>query len=168
MESFEQLANQYQPMIHKIINSLNIYKNVDEFYQTGLIALWEAQKSFNEDKGKFSGYVYAYIKGRMMQALSKNHLHSERFVYPEDEYWEMVEDPHDRLSLEEDFLEAYGQTLTEKETKWLAMACFRGLSVKEIAEIENVSLSTVKLWRTNARKKLREQIGLSENLPFKK
>jgi DNA-directed RNA polymerase len=159
MESFEQLANQYQPMIHKIINSLNLYKNVDQFYQTGLIALWEAQKSFNGDKGKFSSYAYSFIKGRMMQELSRKRLHSERFVYPEDKYWEMVENPQDRLSLEDDFLETYGQTLTEKETKWLAMACFRGLSAKEIAERENVSLSTVKLWRTNARKKLREQLS---------
>jgi RNA polymerase sigma factor (sigma-70 family) len=162
MESFEQLANQYQPMIHKMIKTLNIYKNVNEFYQTGLIALWDAQKSFNGDKGTFSNYAYSTIRGRMMQELSKNRLHSERFVCPEDEYWELVEDPHDSQSLEEDFLQTYGQNLTEKETKWLVMACFNGLSIKEIAEIENVTISAVKLWRTNARKKLREQLSLFE------
>lgn len=166
MESFEQLATQYQPMIHKIIHSLNIYKNVDEFYQTGLIALWDAQIAFNEEKGNFTSFAYSSIRGRIMAELSKNNLQSKRFVHPEDKYWEMVEDPHDRLSLEVEFLEAYGQTLTEKETKWLTMACFRGLSAKEIAQIENVSLSTVKLWRTNARKKLREQLSQSENSSF--
>jgi hypothetical protein len=33
LESFEQLTKQYTPMIHKIINSLHIYKNRDEFFQ---------------------------------------------------------------------------------------------------------------------------------------
>jgi DNA-directed RNA polymerase len=168
MESFEQLANQYQPMIHKIINSLNIYKNVDQFFQIGLIALWDAQKAFCEEKGKFSGYAYSRIRGEIMHELTRDNLQSERFVYPKAEYWEMLVDPQDSLSLEEDFLQTYGQNLTEKETKWLVMACFIGLSAKEIAESENVSLSTVKLWRTNARKKLREQLSHSGNSLFEK
>ena len=37
-------------------------------------------------------------------------------------------------------------------------SCVNGLSVKEIAESENVSVSTVKSWRSGARNKLRDQL----------
>ncbi|WP_374934005.1 sigma factor [Neobacillus driksii] len=63
MESFDELVVQYQPMIHKIIQSLHIYKDEDEFCQTGLIGLWEAAQSFDERKGCFSNYAYTYMKG---------------------------------------------------------------------------------------------------------
>jgi RNA polymerase sigma factor (sigma-70 family) len=156
MESFEQLANQYQPMIHKIINSLNIYKNIDEFYQTGLIALWEAQTSFKEEKGGFSSFAYSTIKGRILNQLTMEKKQEERMVYPEEAYWEMVEDhPTDLIS---ELIMTYGKNLSEKETKWLIKACFNGLSIKEIAKSEHVSISAVKNWRSDARNKLREQL----------
>lgn len=158
MESFEQIANQYQPMIHKIIHSLHVYKNIDEFYQIGLIALWDAYKSFNEEKGKFCNFAYSWIRGKILSEMAKDHKLSERFVYPEEEYWELAADRYDDKFLEKEFLQTYGQTLSKKETKWLIMACFTGLSVKEIAESENVSVSAVKQWRASARRKLLEQL----------
>lgn len=158
MESFEQLADQYQPMIHKIIRSLNIYKNLDEFYQISLIALWDAQKNYNDEKGSFTSFAYSYIKGRLISEMKKANKQAERFVSPDDEYWETAADPQEFFSFEKDFLQTYGQTLSEKETKWLIMACFIGLSIKEIAENENVTISAVKQWRSSARRKLREQI----------
>ena len=156
MESFEQLAVQYQPMIHKIINSLNVYKNIDEFYQTGLIALWEAQKSFNEEKGSFSSFAYSTIKGKILNQLTMEKKQEERMVYPEEAYWEMVEDQPTDLTSE--LMITFGKNLSEKETKWLIKACVNGLSVKEIAESEHVSVSAVKNWRSDARNKLREQL----------
>ena len=48
---FEQLAAEYSNMIHSIIHSLRIYKNHDEFYQVGLIALWEGSQHYDEQKG---------------------------------------------------------------------------------------------------------------------
>jgi RNA polymerase sigma factor (sigma-70 family) len=61
VESFDQLVVQYQPMIHKIIKPLHM----DEFYQTGLIGLWEAAHAFDVRKGSFSNYAYTCIKGKM-------------------------------------------------------------------------------------------------------
>jgi RNA polymerase sigma factor (sigma-70 family) len=163
MESFEQLAVQYQPMIHKIINSLNIYKNIDEFYQTGLIALWEAQTSFKEEKGGFSSFAYSTIKGRILNQLTMEKKQEERMVYPEETYWDMVEDhPTDLIS---EFIMGYGKNLSEKETKWLIKACVNGLSIKEIAKSENVSVSAVKNWRSGARNKLRKDVPfISSNI----
>lgn len=58
MATFEELAKQYESMIWKVIHSLHIYKNQEEYFHTGLIALWEANQRFVEGKGSFSGYAY--------------------------------------------------------------------------------------------------------------
>lgn len=47
-------------MIYQIIRSLHIYKNEEEFYQIGLIGLWEAQQRFDEQKGRFFNFAYSF------------------------------------------------------------------------------------------------------------
>ncbi|WP_396954597.1 sigma factor-like helix-turn-helix DNA-binding protein [Neobacillus sp.] len=53
-----------------------------------------------------------------------------------------------------ELLLSYCQGLTEKETKWVLASCLQFLSIREIAEQEQVSISAVKQWRNGARKKL--------------
>jgi RNA polymerase sigma factor (sigma-70 family) len=155
MESFEQLSKQYEPMIYKIMHTLHIYKNLDEFYQLGLIGLWEASNRFDPTKGNFTNYAYTYIKGLFLSEMSKTRKNEERTVHLENEVWELMEDANIVDPYEEDLLLPYSNQLTENQKKWLKYTCLEGLSVKEIAEIEKVSVSAVKSWRAGARRKLR-------------
>jgi DNA-directed RNA polymerase len=107
VENFEQLATQYGPMIHKIIHSLNIYHNQEEFYQTGLIGLWEASNRFNVEKGKFSNYAYSYIKGKILTELSATMKQKDRSIYPEGKYWDTIEDQDSPQPLEVELLLSY-------------------------------------------------------------
>lgn len=157
MESFEQLAKQYEPMIHKIIRSLNIYKNKEEYYHIGLVGLWEAAEAFDPAKGEFSNYAYSYIKGQILNEMNRINLREERSVYPKEEYWGTLVEQNPGNPLEMEFLLSSCQTLTEKETKWVIYTCFELLSVKEIAEKEQVSISAVKQWRNGAKKKLQKE-----------
>lgn len=158
MDSFEQLAKQYEPMIHKIIRTLHIYKNQKEYFHTGLVALWEAAEAFDPVKGEFSNYAYSYIKGQILNEMNRSNKREERSVFPKEEYWETIEDQNPGNPLEVEFLLSYCDTLTEKETKWVIYTCVDFLSIKEIAETENVSLSAVKQWRSGAKRKLKEQL----------
>lgn len=158
VESFEVLAKQYEPMIYKIINSLHIYKDIDEYYQIGLIALWDAMKHFDIEAGHFASYAYANIKGYILQELSKKHLLEERMVCPQEGYWDALEEVYTEQPLEYDLLLSYCRSLTEKEKKWVIAACLNGYSVKQIAEREQVSVSAVKEWRRSAKRKLRKQL----------
>ena len=155
MESFEQLAIQYEPMIHKIIQSLHIYKNQEQFYQTGLISLWEASKSFDKRKGKFCNYAYTCIKGKILLEMSCDNKLQDNTIYPKEEYWDTIEDLDSDRPLEVELLLSYCQDLTRKETKWVVSTFIDGLTIKEIAENENVTLSAVKQWRSGALRKLR-------------
>ncbi|SFB20539.1 MULTISPECIES: sigma-70 family RNA polymerase sigma factor [unclassified Bacillus (in: firmicutes)] len=160
MESFEDLAIQYEPMIHKIIRSLSIYRNKEEFYQLGLIGLWEARKRFNTSKGNFTNYAFTYIKGVLLTEISKSKKRDERNVYAEEEFWDLVEDTHYVDRHEKDLILSYCIHLTENQTKWLTYTCLYDLSVKEIAVRENVSPSAVKNWRAGARAKLKHLITI--------
>lgn len=160
MESFEQLAEQYTPMIHRIINCLQIYKNKEEFFQSGLIALWEATKSFNPDKGSFTSYAFMCIKGHLLKELTANNKHYDRNVAVEKDFLELVEDTNADPSFSEDFLVSHCQTLTPNQKKWVLYTAINDLSIKQIAHRENVSVSAVKQWRAGAREKLKDLINI--------
>jgi RNA polymerase sigma factor (sigma-70 family) len=162
--SFDQLVEQYNPMIHKIIQSLNIYKNQEEFYQTGLIGLWEANKFFDASKGTFTNYAYTYIKGKLLTEMSNSNLLDERMLYPKEEYWETIEDQDASQPLEHEQLLSYCRSLTEKETKWVLATYLHDLSMKEIAKRENVTVSAVKQWKQGALKKIRGKMEAREQL----
>ncbi|MBT2686611.1 sigma-70 family RNA polymerase sigma factor [Bacillus sp. ISL-47] len=156
MESFEQVAAQYEPMIHRIMNDLSIYKNRDEFYQLGLISLWQGWENYNSEKGNFISYAFGYVKGKMQNELTRQSAYLERYVYPDEEFWEVIEDHlHESPStFLHDLLSICG-TLTANQKKWLIYTLENHLTVQEIAVQEHVSLSAVKAWRQGARDKLK-------------
>jgi RNA polymerase sigma factor (sigma-70 family) len=160
VESFDELVLQYQPMIRKIIKSLHIYKYQHEFYQTGLIALWEAAQSFDERKGKFSNYAYTSIKGKMLSEMTQNNHYKEKNILPkEEEFWEGVEGQESPLFLEKETIHTYCEGLTEKEAQWVMKSFISQLTIKEIAESEKVTVSAVKQWKLGAIRKLKEKIA---------
>ncbi|WP_113930681.1 sigma-70 family RNA polymerase sigma factor [Bacillus sp. P14.5] len=156
--NFEEIAVQYEPMIYKVMKTLHVYKNEDEFYQLGLIALWEAATRFNHEKGHFSSYAYSYIRGRILDEMKRSILHEERHSTPKEEYWEYVEDPNKVMPLEADLLLSYCHELNNNQTKWVIYTCLDGLTLKEIAQTECVSPSAVKKWRSGAKEKLKKHL----------
>ncbi|WP_144461203.1 sigma-70 family RNA polymerase sigma factor [Siminovitchia fortis] len=158
MEGFTELAEQYRPMIYHIMHSLNIYKNEDEFYQIALIALWEAHARFDPEKGKFSTFAYSYMKGRMMTELTRQSKAEEGNAYPDDAFWETKKDEREQPPLQLATLLSYCDGLTKKQKQWVVYTFYFGMSVKEIAEEEKVSLSAVKKWRAGAMEKIKVNI----------
>lgn len=161
MESFENLVEQYEPLIHKVMRSLHIYKNKDEFYQIGLITLWEAANQFQPEKGSFTNYVYTCMKGRFLSEMTKSNRFYNRFVSGDDAIWNVMEAPISRVPLEMNLLLSYctSSDLSDKQTKWVIYTFIHQLTVLEIAELENVSVSAVKAWRSAATKKLKKYLS---------
>jgi RNA polymerase sigma factor (sigma-70 family) len=156
MEAFDSVHKQYEGMIHKIIQTLNIYKNQEDFYQTGLIALWEAHEHFDPEKGAFPAYAYSYIRGRILTTLTTDSRMEERMVFPsKEEFWELIEDDHPKEALTRELVLSYCDFLTKNQTKWVVYTAINMLTISEIADLENVSLSAVKKWRKGAMEKLR-------------
>ncbi|RLQ94873.1 sigma-70 family RNA polymerase sigma factor [Falsibacillus albus] len=162
MTSFEEIQKQYEPMIHKIVHSLNLYKNKDEFYQLGLIGLWKAYEKMDPSKGSFTSYAYINIKGAMTEELKSSVKREETFTYAKEEYWENIENDHQMFSValnDRDTLLSYCTKLTENQTKWVLYTFLYGMTAKDIAEKEGVSISAVKKWRNGAKEHLKKNKG---------
>ncbi|WP_100332419.1 sigma-70 family RNA polymerase sigma factor [Bacillus xiapuensis] len=158
MERFEDLLETYSPMIHHVMKTLRIYKNREEFLQIGRIALWEADQNFDQAKGKFSSYAYTCIRGRMLDALKKSARREQRYVYPKECFWEGTADEQGEKALELETLLAYARGLTDRETTWLLLTFYKGMTMAEIAAQQNVSLSAVKKWKKQAVGKIRKRL----------
>ncbi|MGP7818125.1 sigma-70 family RNA polymerase sigma factor [Niallia sp. 01092] len=154
LASFESLVEQYTPMIHHMIKNLSIYKNKEEFVQLGLISIWEASHTFQPEKGKYSSYLYRHMWGRFVDELKKRTKEQERYVHPEEEFWSVIESPS--LYTEDEYMiRQLCKPLTDCQTKWVIYTIIHQMTIKEIAEKENVSPSAVKWWKKGAVEKLR-------------
>ncbi|WP_240628610.1 sigma-70 family RNA polymerase sigma factor [Bacillus salacetis] len=155
MKDFNEVLEQYEPMIHKIISTLHIYKEKGEFYQIGMTALWEAWEKFEEGKGSFTGYAYTTIKGRCMDELRRQVKWKEGCAYPDGtDFWEMLPDDSVTGRLEAETLMTYFLPLTDPQKKWVLYTYIGMMNVREIAEREQVSVSAVKKWRSGAQARL--------------
>jgi len=76
-ENFEEVMQQYEPMISAIIRKLNIYRDYDSFRQTGRFALYQAWSRFDATKGNFTPFAYRSIYGAMLDDLKKENRFSE-------------------------------------------------------------------------------------------
>ncbi|MFS0862224.1 sigma-70 family RNA polymerase sigma factor [Fredinandcohnia sp. 179-A 10B2 NHS] len=152
---FETLEKQYKPLIYQIIKSLHLYGDKDQFYQIGLIGLWEASTRFKAEEGaKFSTYAFTIIRGKLMDHIRR-----------ENHYVEVCEtfgkEGDMNLTIEVDFegsmlIEMYCRELTLNQKRWVLGRIIQDKSNKEIAEEHGVSVEAVKSWGKTAMKKLRE------------
>ncbi|PMC37332.1 RNA polymerase subunit sigma-24 [Bacillus sp. UMB0899] len=161
---FEELHQQFEPMIYHAMNTLSIYKNKPEYYQIGCIALWEASLRFNSEKGEFKSFAYSYIIGRMKSALTEDRKKGERESQSED-LWGEDETTYGDFStvLWELLFEKASTLLSENQCKWVKAYCQYGSTPSEIAEDEGVSVATVKGWRRDAIVKLRKYFGREDS-----
>ncbi|WP_180232877.1 sigma-70 family RNA polymerase sigma factor [Bacillus sp. AFS055030] len=78
--TFEECLNQYSRMIKATMKKLHIYKNFDEYYQIGQIALWRAYQQYQTEKGSFSSYAFITVRGYLLNELSKAIKYDEQIV----------------------------------------------------------------------------------------
>ncbi|WP_264739944.1 sigma-70 family RNA polymerase sigma factor [Cytobacillus firmus] len=158
MESFEQVAAQYEPMIHQIIRSLNIYQNQEEYFQIGLIRLWEAWNLFDPARGSFLTFAYNIVKQKIIDELRKARMQKNDTFTLDDEFWSEVESPYSDRPLEEGQLLSYCGGLTRNQTIWVLSSFLYDLSARQIAEQHGVTVSAVKAWKKGALTKLRNTL----------
>lgn len=167
MEDFSAVAIQFKPMIHQIMSRLSIYKNKDDFFQIGLIALWEAYKKFDSNQGEFLNYAYMTVKGRMINELKRQRIRelpsiSLEYVNIQDKG---MLDCYE--SLQHEHMIMYTKNLTENQKKWLILTFIEQKTLTEIASTYNVTVSAVKSWRSSALRKLRSHsdfLGCGHNV----
>ncbi|WP_163103343.1 sigma-70 family RNA polymerase sigma factor [Peribacillus alkalitolerans] len=156
MDTFETLVESCSPLINSIIHSIGIYKNKEEYFQIGLIALWEAYEKYDSRKGSFTTFAYSVIHGRILNHLRKEYRYDSCNISADPQ----VQDYYTQLSyfpeyLQEEIIWQYCAGLTDKQKQWIKGSILEGKGIKEIALEHNVSIETVKSWRKLALTNLR-------------
>lgn len=77
MKSFEEVLEQYEPMITASMRKLNVYGHYEQFRQTGRIALWLAWKRYDEEKGHFAPFASKSIRGAILDSFKKDFHESD-------------------------------------------------------------------------------------------
>lgn len=87
--SFNALVEEKDYLIKSCIKRLNIYRDVEDFYQIGLIALYKAYITYDERKDhqkNFDVYGYYIILNYMKNELTRQKATKREVTYS-DEQW---------------------------------------------------------------------------------
>lgn len=150
---FTQLLKEYERMIYFLINKLNIQDKDGEFYQEGLIALWEAYKKYG-DRDSFGKLAYITINSRLIDLIRKKSRINEHealaeFIKEDTSHDERIE------NLDPYFWSTVRKSLTDKQWIFVKKRIIEGKSYKEIAFEENTTIDAVKGWGKEVKRKLR-------------
>ncbi|MHC8514276.1 sigma-70 family RNA polymerase sigma factor [Sporosarcina sp. ITBMC105] len=156
MLNFEDVLAQYEPMITANIRQLNIYREHEQYRQTGRVALWQAWRKFDKEKGNFTPYAYRSIRGAMMDEMMKENRSEERFMPAENEkltFW--IEEG---VSEEERWVDRLSQAveqLTEEEKQLLNWLFVERDTQANCAKRLGISVAGVKKRRQRLLEKMR-------------
>jgi len=159
MMSFEDVLNQYEPMISASLRKLNIYRDHEQFRQAGRIALWQAWNRFEESKGNFPPFAYKSIRGGMIDELKKENHFEKNVMQMEDESLQIIHEIVAPVTAEwNDYLVNALDALTVVERQLVQRLFFEGYTLLECAEQYGITVAGVKKRRERMLAKLRNEL----------
>lgn len=155
METFEQVVEQFSPMISAVMRKANIYKNQDHFRQCALIALWRAWEKYDATRGDFAPYAYQTMLTTMYTELTRDHRHEVRCMAVEhDTLVHMIQQAHEQHTLP--LLETLREHVSAEEWQLLVDLYVHHYSYEELAERLCISVAALRKRRDRLIKRLRE------------
>lgn len=159
MTNFEEVLEQYEPMIYACLRKLRIYKNHESFIQVGRIGLWKAWLRFDETKGDFAPFAFRSIYGSLLDELKKG-TQDDLLVPAEDQILELMVNKHSRTNCVEwsDKVKEALSQLKLHEQQLIHLLFVEGCSLDEVVVHLGVSKSCVKKRRERILAKMREMM----------
>ncbi|MFD1739530.1 sigma-70 family RNA polymerase sigma factor [Bacillus salitolerans] len=157
--SFQEVVEKEDWIIWSAIKHLRLYKNQEDFYQEGLIGLWEAYVRFNPMKGaSFQTFAFHTVRGKMITLLKNAIKHETHQANLSEAMLELTVDEHSIIPFELELMWQHCDGLSDVQRRWVYKSFIEMKGPKQIAQEERVSLETVKSWRRYALKKIRENV----------
>ena len=159
MITFEDVLEQYEPMISASLRKLNIYRDHDSFRQAGRVALWQAWKRFDEAKGDFTPFAYRSIRGAMLDELKKEHRIEENIAQVEvDILLNDTDIKFDDYFVEKNKLDGVLACLSPTERELVQLLFLDDFSLAECAERAGISFLAIKQRKRRILVKLRSKL----------
>lgn len=150
---FEHVFMEYKKMIHHLIHKYHIQDPQGEFFQEGMIALWDAYQRYG-DRDTFGKMAYITIRSRLIDLIRKKNRRADKEtatdLVSESAYTDESIDSFDPF-----FWERIQNALTDKQWVFVRRKIIEGRAYKDIAELENTTVNAVKGWGKEVKKKLK-------------
>lgn len=158
MDNFEEVLDQFEPMIYSCLRKLRIYKNHDSFIQVGRVGLWKAWQRYDSSKGDFAPFAYRSIYGSLLDELKK--VVTEESVIPADDQTLEIMLNKQVLVLEwsEKIIEALSQ-INQHEQKLIQLLFVDRCTLDEVALQLGITKAGVKKRRERTLDKLKQIIS---------
>ncbi|SFJ68934.1 MULTISPECIES: sigma-70 family RNA polymerase sigma factor [unclassified Bacillus (in: firmicutes)] len=148
--TFTETVALYEKMIKNQMKKLCIYRDYEEYYQCGLIALWRAYDKYDEKKGSFPAYALVTVRGYLLAQLKKERRFQDRETCTEQYILESISGEEKRMEVFE-----YMSMLEENERFVLFEHFYGGKKMHEIADELGMTYHQARWIYRQALKKIR-------------
>ncbi len=155
MENFEEVLEQYEPMIYACIRKLRIYKNHSEFVQAGRVGLWKALQRYEKDRGDFAPFAYRSIYGSILDELKKSYANEQQAVPTEKDVLERIIGFKEEVVDQDNSITEALSHLNPTEQQLIQLIFIEEFSLDEVASILEMSKESLKKKRQRTLKKLK-------------
>ena len=157
MQNFETVFEEHEKLINQAMFHLKIYRNFDEFYQLGRIALWEATIKYDPTKSAFEPFAFMMIKFKMVKEISQlNHISQFESVLEETQFQFTLDE---QSATVDEFNEIeWLMFLPKQERELLKLAFFEDRTNGDIAKMLVCTPEAIKKRRQRLLKKVKEML----------
>jgi len=163
-ESFRRLIERYQrPVFQMIFNLVHDSHAAEDISQDVFIAAYRKISSFDPGRSRFATWLFTIARNK-----SINHLRRKRVISSRVQEEAAVDTDPCQLACKEELFQKLDDCLRQlppRQQRVFVLAEFENLPYEEIAQIECVSIGTVKSRIHRAKQKLRHALEQSIGEP---
>lgn len=161
MESFEQVLDQFRPMIFSVLRRAKVYKDFDYYEHCATVALWEAWRNYNPEIGDFAPYAYRVMLTTIYSEMTKENRFTERHVPIEKDKLTILSEHMERKNAAppcSSFLCKVRSMLTKEEYDLLMDLYHHRYKYEELTHKYGASIYALKKRRDRIMARLRKQL----------
>ncbi|QKY70240.1 sigma-70 family RNA polymerase sigma factor [Lentibacillus sp. CBA3610] len=168
--TFEEIFNQNERRIYYYIHRLNIQDPHQEFYQEGLVVMWNAYEKYRPEKGSMATYFNYIIRNRMIDLMRKENNELYKLSHYANKIGRIsmtgmiitaAGRRHSVAKNEVDVVEDHAtfwrevrDQLSENQWKWVQHHIIEDKPLRELTEQEGVTVEAVKSWGERREKEI--------------
>ena len=161
MQSIEQIVEQHETLVKRVVFKLNLYQKLEDYLQIGRIALWECIEDYDESLGAFEMFAYMRIKYAIIHALKQAKKYEQFEVVMEQEKLHFQLDQQEGNGKEERYSDWFA-LLNDDERIYLKMIYYEGKTTEDVAKHFGISYEAMKKRRQRLMKKLKQLVPKEE------
>jgi RNA polymerase sigma-70 factor (ECF subfamily) len=168
--ALEELYDRFSRLVFSLaVNSVGDSALAEEITQDVFLRIWEKADTYQVDKGEVKTWIASIARNRSIDVIRRRNIRPEGRLSPWDDMLEKnlsaevdVEEEVDHMNRRNLVREAIIQ-LPDEQRKALSYAYFQGFSHREIAQILDEPVGTIKTRIRLAMQKLRQTLQEEES-----